>query len=1065
MVSIEHQEEQVGVNINSLSQSISPELRAIQDSTLNATFDTLLVKIKDFYEIRKHLYRKEQREAFESFILGVQEGKKEWLIKLPWWAWKTFLFCEIAKALGLPTIILVSRIGLVYNTREELIWSNAKIGSGFLENDVHTISSEEWESSWELLESIIKFNGGKFRWVLVIPYASLNYIRKNHSYWFEFLVSSCWFIVSDEAHRSLWDVTSATEELLVSPDIQDKVEVEHSIEEFFEWKLHLYTTATPKLIHKDLRDKADIFYSATMQQVELSWDLIIPQKRSVWPWFLDVTDKNTSELTGSEVEEYPLDKYTDQYGNLLYETLVDEYLEEKSQNQWYLPWISHCTTIEQADFITDYFNTRWVRAVKCTSDKVWAEESVSDSRAKEMLEKDMIDMVVTCAKVWEWWDVPLLRASIRFTPTKSPVRSIQWNARITRIVSQRQEEIYLKGIWERYRTKTPTNTCIIEPEYWVAQWSDHCNSQTNTLITEWEVLKRRTLSGQTIPGSFELMYELWEIDETYLQNNNITLLEEIIKVETLEQHQSELEEMSIKNIRTLLGLWSLRYQKLFGLKPISRILSEQITQVWHTHLHLLAEKLDFEHIESFHRKELESQSIDTTEKLVKLGMKRYRELFGSVIMRDILWELGQYSFDYRLSILWEKLGLWKHEVSEIYIKEIIKQEITQEQIEEYFFNWIEWDKEASYNVLLWLTAEQISKINIKWHKIQSILGVWWYNTRSRIHNPSWFQEFIAELFDQELELLTKEGVEDRFFNWIEWDKEASYNELMKFDQKEILWLQIKGKKIMGIVTESGWEVSEKWKNQSVVWFQEFISWLFDKELELLTKEGVEDYFFNWIEWDKGASYNELMKLSKGEIHSISIWTHKITSIATIYEFTKSSRVAGWGKVFREFISLLFGKELNSQEKIKKDIEKYFFNWVKWDQEASYFELIWLSQRKIQNISYQSKKIGTLALDSGYNEGNVRDPYWFRSFVSWLFWKQYKESVKNYFSKIVDWANETETYNQLLAFGIKEVKELDIWWKKITFIYQTCWWNNPNNLGVTVELFREFVNWLYQGGKN
>ena len=209
-------------------------------------FDNLI----SYYEERKEFLRKMQCYSFEAFIETLKQWIKEWLIKLPMGTWKTRLFCELTRALNLPTIILVPRVWLVQDSYEWLVWNN---WMWYLENEVCKISSNE---SWTSTEQLIKFlnkRDWKFQWVLVTTYQSLNTIRKNDQMLFDFLIETAWFIVSDEAHRSLWEQTQETKEQLLYEDIlQEELDAEESIENEiewkFNWKIHLLTTATPKLI-------------------------------------------------------------------------------------------------------------------------------------------------------------------------------------------------------------------------------------------------------------------------------------------------------------------------------------------------------------------------------------------------------------------------------------------------------------------------------------------------------------------------------------------------------------------------------------------------------------------------------------------------------------------------------------------------------------------------------------------------------------------------------------------------------------------------------------------------
>ena len=78
-----------------------------------------------------------------------------------------------------------------------------------------------------------------FSWVLVITYQSLNRIRQQAPDLFDFIIESAWFIVSDEAHRSLWEETQITKEELLSEGVQfTELNAEEAVEEAISKKMN-----------------------------------------------------------------------------------------------------------------------------------------------------------------------------------------------------------------------------------------------------------------------------------------------------------------------------------------------------------------------------------------------------------------------------------------------------------------------------------------------------------------------------------------------------------------------------------------------------------------------------------------------------------------------------------------------------------------------------------------------------------------------------------------------------------------------------------------------------------
>lgn len=665
-----------GENTPDLSDDVSNAQNATRENTL----DVLLDKLIRHFEARKHLYRIEQVKAFENLIKHLQEWNDKWLIKLPMGTGKTFLFSEICKALWLSTIILVPRVGLVNDTKEEMVWSDKKLWVGFKEDEVYTISSKETGTSAEKLQKIFDENDGKFKWVLVTTYASLNSIRRKSPELFDILIECCGFIVSDEAHRSLWDQTKETGNELFAWEIWDDAEkaeqeLEEALEKSFQWKVHLFTTATPRLIDKDVRDDNDTIYSATIQQVADSGDLIIPKRVSVWKSFLHIERKNEEDqrfkLTEADLS-WPLDKYRDIDGNPLYETLSNKYVEEKERAWGYLPWVWFCTTVEQAEFVTEHLKSIWVRAVRCTSDKPWVSKSISDVEAKRMLENNEVDVVVTCTKVWEGWDVPTLRSAIWYTPTQSPVKNLQGNGRIMRTISEHLADVYREAMWDAYKEKTVDNTMIIEPESWEVvafEWN------TDEMDVDWEWWWEKiegVWSLKTISGSHEMMYDVWELEKEYLDAEGIDLVKQYDRLrwlsdsEVIELHKEELADLWIVSMEWLMEFWPTEYRDQFG-KMIAwrilwdipytitlRVLYDMWILLWFEEI-VLESNLNREELLNKHKKDLEDMWINNAYDLIDFGSVKYIRTFWRYPIWKILWRVIDSLNKNILQELWEIL--------------------------------------------------------------------------------------------------------------------------------------------------------------------------------------------------------------------------------------------------------------------------------------------------------------------------------------------------------------------------------------------------------------------------
>lgn len=146
---------------NENQKTINTNINDVKGKLSDIFFD----KIDRYYNERKYLLREMQSNAFQSFIFSLKQWVNEWLIKLPMWTWKTRLFCEITKALNLPTIILVPRIGLVSDSYECLVWDwDSHWWVWFSEKQVCKISSEESCSVRSQLENFLEKSWWKI-WV------------------------------------------------------------------------------------------------------------------------------------------------------------------------------------------------------------------------------------------------------------------------------------------------------------------------------------------------------------------------------------------------------------------------------------------------------------------------------------------------------------------------------------------------------------------------------------------------------------------------------------------------------------------------------------------------------------------------------------------------------------------------------------------------------------------------------------------------------------------------------------------------------------------------------------
>lgn len=856
------------------------EVSQIQSLTRENTLEVLLDKLIRHFEARKHLYREKQTQAFQELIQYLQQWNNKGLIKLPMGTGKTFLFSEIAMALWIPTIILVPRVGLVYDTKEEMVWSDKKLWVGFKDNEVHTISSKETWSSWDKIQNILDQNDGEFKWVIVTTYASLNSLRKTHPDVFQILIEQCGLIVSDEAHRSLWDKTKDTGTVLfewweVSDDVEkDEREIEEIIEEVFQGKIHLFTTATPQLIDKDVRDDTDTIFSATLQDVAETWDLIIPKRVSVWKSFLHIERKNEEDQRFRLTEEdlsWPLDKYRDQEWNALYEILSNKYLEEKEKAWGYLPWVWFCTTVEQAEFVTNHLNSIWVRAIRCTSDKPWVSKSYSDTEAKRMLENDEVDVVVTCTKVWEWWDVPTLRASIWYTPTQSPVKNLQGNGRIMRIISAHLADIYRERTWGSFRDKNQDNTIIIEPESWEVVAFEWDQFDVDEWMWFWELLGW-VWSLTTISWSHEMMYEVWELSKDYLDWEGIKLLE-VEKIENVIQlHVESLQDNGIFTTEELIDYWTVRYKDRFWWAIISRILWRTVGNPKMVDLYQLWIKIWFwdklsgkyaflensdTDLLTKHKEDLSELWIESMWSLLELWPVKYGSVFKFRVLQSLL---GRKIINIKIDDLIELWNiLWFPSLVEEH-----KQVLSTMSIEDYESLKKFWPR--NYERQFWLRFlkhllwRAVDKVTVK--LLWEIAVLLWFIEQEEKNPLELDNEWYKEHLISELRVRGIVDMNTLISNHSLYRKEFWVPSVTKLFGKPLKWTLTKSV-LFDIGVHLGFEDNLSWKN---------IVGLFDKS-ETLKRHKI-DLERRWIKNCKdflNLGYREYRNLYWVAIASLIIW--------------------------------------------------------------------------------------------------------------------------------------------------------------------------------------------------
>lgn len=467
----------------------------------------------------KILLRSIQKKALEEIIWMLKLGIIQGYIKLPTWVGKTILFACIVQALEQSTIIQVPTVDLLEQTAQVFIND-----LNYSQLDVKVVNPSVSKNNVpEIVEEILKdIENREFTGIILVTWQALTSLYKNRPDLIIRLKNAVSVIVTDEAHRALWDLhISMTESGLKGEDAD---------------KLHLLFTATPKLGNKELKDYYQEIMSVSLQEAADEGILVIPQHAGVWDAILNLNrneETRTDELTQKFLDKYSL-KFIDQYWRPIYESLTDKYIEIKNNSPHkYAPWMAVCATIKQAVFLTDYLKKRWLRVVRVTSGNKEHDGWLDSEIAKYLLMVDQVDLVVTVNKVAEWRDVPTLRNIIRYYPTLSESRLIQSFGRILRVLEWKHIEYMInemhklgihKNMDERellemlFKTRKHTN--LIEPDSW--QITYHAQKSLHGIQLKWgtedDKNDSRPKTSFNLTNTIQTLYDTWELDQASIDH-------------------------------------------------------------------------------------------------------------------------------------------------------------------------------------------------------------------------------------------------------------------------------------------------------------------------------------------------------------------------------------------------------------------------------------------------------------------------------------------------------------------------------------------------------------------
>lgn len=434
------------------------------------------------------------------------------------------------------------------------------------------------------------------------------------------------------------------------------------------------------------------------------------------------------------------------------------------------------------------------------------------------------------------------------------------------------------------------------------------------------------------------------------------------------------------------------------------------------------------------------------------------------------------------------------------LKKEIELLVTKKEIENLLFNY-EWkNKDESFEYLMRLSKPEILKIDYKWLNVTLFPSICGYDENcipdfgknsKRVENPKHFQMFIKWIFWKEIEeKITKEMIQEEFFN-IQWkNKDNSYNHLINFKNEDIIKIHFFWKNI-DTLAELAW-YNRKWKSlKSPRYFKWFINWLFWKEIEApqenleITKTDIENYLFNYKWGDEKESYAYFMWIWKDEIKSLDYMWADITKFSKICQYNKTNvknfpkdgTRLQFPKHFKNFIRWIYGKEFEKQY-TKQDIEKFLFNF-KWKdkKEESYKYLMSIWRQEIIRIGHEWVKITEFPTICWYNKNSIPkyekdskrmdNVKHFRVFINWIFWKKIELEEKISKEKVLEelikygWDNKDESYNYLMTLKEKDIKPMVILWKKIDALSTEIWYDKKWHSLKTPRYFQLFINWLYE----
>jgi len=968
--------------------------------------------------------RKFQKQTFLKLIDFLKDWHRKWLIKQPTWAWKTRLFWEINKTFlkkRKNSLILVPFSWLVTDTASEFekFWiSNDRVN---IVNPSDSDNSDNWKSFIE------RYNNNLWDdWkTTIMTYSSFNGLMKKEPKLMEEFAWKMDLIISDEAHKWLWDI---------------KID---NFEKIDDWeKKFLYFTATPKLLKKTVLDTVDwikLVDSVSIQEVVEEWNLVMPTQINVW-----TARKTLSKEKYDEVLEYSKKDLGNFLDNSRYEidlkssieVITDAYLEKKNNdlNQWALPWVAFCSTIKETEEYVKYLKTKWIKAETVTS---WSK--MTPSEGKEKIKNWEIDLVVTVSKVWEWWDVPELRAALWLTPRNSHSMKIQWTGRIMR-----------ENEW-----KSSENTYIFEANYKVWKYNEEKDSKKTEDNTEEKDKKGDEKKDEILiyesKSYYQMLLEDEELTIDFLERNmeKFGLTEEMI-ISLKDKIESEVD---LKN------LWKDSLKDIFN-KP-EELISNWLRVIWNT-VNIKWEDIKLSYI--LKNEKIEGDSIEWLIKYVwwEDELKRVLEVKNEINKNELISKWIFY-YLYKTNLgPYSNIRYCKKLLSEIY-----------------------WDK---------VNMDNISDESIKYNLIKLGLTPWDFENPEEVMNNISKKIFWQKLFfslDDENFIKIKEIIWDwkdflkEDWNWVRssnsidiknWYWKIKISELYKHLPSKFIRKSLSDKNL----TYKSWDISKT----AVI-----LKYFLDKDLfeNLLLEVEYKQYSKFY---DKINSREKLLKFFKSPESIIKSGKKKVKYIINLTgkwfdEIEKLSRIKKWEAIYWSDLIALIKNYL-----IKNEDFKYNSKISSYENLVVY--LFWIEELnrvlKIENLNENIKKIREIGIKIFYNE-NWTINYNLKHFKQAFYWWKNKISDINwnYKKNLVEWLwipEETEIVEKIKDdkdnINFINILSQNIFWKTIEYSIVPDRDNLKNNLKIndfldnnekdnskTTEFLDNFITekWKWQAATN